>query len=362
MLYGPSKLGKSALWQYVLGSDRVTLSCTPDLTTQDLYRQALYELEQPYISQKIEYSSEDTETKDGVSFSAGYPGLVQAGIGRNKTRKKSNGTDTSFEFPERPLSAETVSEGLSSRRLPLLFENYHRLNRDAFRSLCYDIRTFADKNVTTIFVGIPQNPYEMTEINPELLGRVSFMPFEFWDPRDLRKIALGGQDILNIDFAEQTLDFLTTEAAGSPLLMQLYSFIACMASGVIETQEQSVEVELAYEDFSIAIRDFGIEYLSACGLICERLRRASREYSSVPDNFTDALYGHVKEYGPKLSVNWTDLGLGPLKSQTRKVLINYLNKKELTRDLFIIDQSSDVVKISNPLFLAYMRWLYRPES
>ena len=357
VLYGPSKLGKSALWSYIIGSDCISISCTPSLTANKLYDQVLYEIENPYASGASRDITDEAEQTEGVSVSIGKKDIGQAQFGKSRSKKHLNGRTRNFKYSERPVSAESVSKELYDKNYALIFENHHRLKPSVLKELCYDIRTFADQNVTTIFVGIPNEPFDIINYNPELMGRTSFLKFNYWNPDELREIAIGGGKALNVSLSEETLGFLTHESAGSPLLMQLYSLIACLASGVTRTQEQFKDVELDQKDFELALNKWGIEILRPCELICEILKKECDAVRSIPDNFTSVLFDHLKQSGPTLFINCYDLSFWPLQTRTINALTKRLNRREITKDLLTFNERACTLNIGNPFFISYVKRL-----
>ncbi len=357
ILYGPSKLGKSALWQYVIGTDCISLSCTPDSFLSQLYKQVLYELKNPYASNILKYSAKKSEHKDSVSVSLGQKYLGQFKLGKEDIEKHERALTEDLKYTDRPVSAASAADELSKENLVLIFENYHRLNKKELEKLSYDIRTFADYNVTTVLIGIPEEPYKIIEFNPELMGRTSFLKFNFWEPDELKKIAAGGAQALNIGFSESALDFLANESAGSPLLMQLYSFIACLSSGVPHNQEQYKIIELDKNDFMLAINSWGIESLSPCELICEKLKNTSASIRSLPDDFVEILYQHIRDNYPTLSFYCNEFSCWPMTTRAINALMSRLNKDELTRDLLTFNLRKNELNIGNPFFVSYVRWI-----
>jgi len=285
LLYRPSKLGKSALWSHVVevDSEAIRLSCNPKISLMELYQTTLYKIKTSYISEKKDSFTDKTTEKTNISAQVSHVGLNYGA-----DHEQGSGTDILERYSELPINADIVGGELSQRNMVLVFENYHRLNKNVLEELCYDLRTFSDHNVTTILAGIPDDPFEIIKINNELSGRTTFLPFDFWDKRDLMKIAIGGAQALNVAFSDETLELITSEAAGSPLLMQLYCLLACLSSGITEAQRGEgipPEVSINKETFEMAMRTYVKQILEPCGLICDSLQNACKKFTSLPDNF-----------------------------------------------------------------------------
>jgi hypothetical protein len=358
VIFGPSKLGKTVLWQSIIDqSECIRLSCSPNITIDSLYQQILYDLSQPYITESAEENINELTKKKSADLTFGPPGS-QAKIGVESEKGKTKGSQKKYEYAQRQYNVDTVVKELSGIDKTIVFENYHRLSLDALRQLCIDLRTFSDSQINTLFVGIPKNPYELTSLNKELEGRVSFLPFSFWTQKELQRIALGGQAILRAYFTQSSLEFISGEAAGSPLLMQLYCYIACVASKVLETQEQEHQIDISADDFSKAIKEFGIQRLEPCKQTCKVLKKEAKNIRGLPSDFIDKMFKEIKKSIPQLTMDLRRFKLWPEKKSAVRKLITELNKNEYTLDLFNFDEEQGILNISSPTFLAYVRWIY----
>jgi hypothetical protein len=361
VLYGPSKLGKSALWRNVmeLDTEAIMLPCTPKETIEGLYRATLYKLGASYISEIKDTSKDKISEKTDVSIKLGVKSS-QISSSYGTGHEHADSKDILKKFSDMPANADIVGEQLSKRRMAIVFENYHRLNKGTLDDLCFDIRTFSDHGVTTILAGIPDDPYEIIKINGELEGRTFFLPFDFWGIEELKQIAIGGSQALNIQFDNNTLCFIAGEASGSPLLMQLYSLIACLASRVTEahkTLESPPVVSITHSAFEMAMQRYTSQILQPCELVCQALATASSKYASIPNNFAKKLYSYLKNNDPTLKIKYSDLDLPPISKIGIRTLTNFLNRNTITHDLMIMEQGTGNIKISSPRFVAYVRWL-----
>ena len=360
LLFGQSKLGKSALWRRLIDcdSESIQVSCTPTVTRQELYQQILFKLGEPYISDKTDRDAKSYESKKDGSVSIGKPGVIGVKIGESKSSTNAIEAEERFQYVDRPINADVVSELLSLKKKLLVFENYHRLNDEVFSEICYDIRTFADQKVTIIFVGIPSEPYEIIRNNSELEGRVLFMPFNLWSVEDLKKIALGGAEKLNISFDKHLLDFLATEAAGSPFLMQLYCFLACLASGITEAPSILTDVTITEDQFSKTINAYGIQFLSQCEQLLNQLVDTALKIENLPENFIDELTEKIKSDKPYHIIKICEFNKNNTKIDSIKSLIEHLNEIEIARGLLSLNQETEAICIGNPFFVSYIRWIH----
>ncbi len=356
VLHGPSKTGKSALWRHLIGADAIVVPCTPTGTLKDHYHAALFELKSSYTAGQAGESASELEGSLELEATVGAKDIAQGRIKTVRGNTTSETLETIRKFVEQPIAASSLSKEVAASGTVLVFENYHRLQQSVFDELCFDLRTFADDNVTTVFAGIPADPFRFIKTNHELLGRTMFLPFNYWTPEDLKSIARNGQNALNISFSQSSLELLSKEAAGSPLLMQLYCMLGSLASGVVRTKEYETEVEVKRPDLAVGMKRYGYLYLAPCEAIWETLETVANSIKSVPDGFRAAFVAHLKRADPSLAISTNDLACGGITTRGLSALANRLNKQELTRDLIQIDSDSKTILVANPIVVAYARW------
>lgn len=355
VIHGPSKLGKTVLWKSIIyESERIVLSCSEDKEIKNIYQQILFELDQPIPLQKTVEDTDTSGKEKAAEVALGPSAAAQAKLKLQSSKAKTTSQQETFKYEEHQYNVDTVANELLNKNITLIYENYHRLSPETLRKLSIDLRTLSDGRVNTLFVGIPENPFQIIEFNPELKGRVSFMPFSFWHAEDLQRIALGGQEILRAHFTQSSLDFLSGEAAGSPLLMQFYCYIACLASDITHTQDQDIDIDISQERFGFVMKKWGIQRLDACRPICEFFQVEAKKLSF---NFHDLLFDKIKKSKPELSLELKEFDFWPEQKAAINDLMLKLNEYDPTRDIFHLDAKLGILNINDPLFISYVRWI-----
>ncbi|MUV61840.1 hypothetical protein [Halobacterium sp. CBA1126] len=64
----------------------------------------------------------------------------------------------------------------------------------------------------------------------------------------MRKIAETGFSVLQVNFPDSFIDRLVQEAAGSPLLMQLLCYSACIQNDIVEPRDEMEEIQITEQD------------------------------------------------------------------------------------------------------------------
>lgn len=358
VLYGPSKLGKSALWKRVFGNGHILVQCTNRQTLSDIYKTIIEISQKPFLAKSIE--SDETNENDGIEATLQTGTNILGGkISASKKKGKQKKITKESVYIESNYSAQSICNILKSNPDPIVFENYHRLDKKVLSDLCIDLRTFADENITTLFVGIPNNPYEFIEYNSELSGRIIFLELNPWSDEDLAKIILGGQRILNISFSIETIKFLCIESGGSPILMQLYALIACLATNITNTVRDAINIKLDKNKFKIAVERYAVTYLKPCEQIWKNFLLILKENNEELLIFSEKLIEGVKTNHPKLTFSGNDFTEENIDLSTIENIIQVLNKNESTKDILLYNSSKNLLSVVNPLIISYLRWIYK---
>jgi hypothetical protein len=355
LLHGPSKIGKTALWRSTI-VDPVEVHCNRQTTLQELYEDILGQLKYRNLASITTESTDERQSGVELFGSVGIDGGPQFGLTASGSNTQAYSISEEKNVFRPSVNARTVAEQLKFAERSLLIENYHRMSKQTFEGFCIDLRVLMDYRVTTIFVGIPDDPYSIIAANIELEGRVSFLDFPFWEPKDLKQIAINGAEVLNIEVEFETLEFLASEAAGSPLLMQEYCWLLCIANKIGRDQDSKVHVSLTPDQFKRAFGTIEGTRFSHFKRIHSQLERLSKAIAGISPDFVDNLVNLLR-LRPTLAVSLDSVDGLMVSNTDCSQLINELNSDPLTADLFALDPDKRVLSICRPLYLPYIRWL-----
>ena len=137
--------------------------------------------------------------------------------------------------------------------------------------------------------------------------------------------------------------------------MQMYSLIACLASGVTRSCESRMTIDLALEDFEVAMQKFGHLYLEPCKALWNCLEDACENIRSLGAQFADALGKELQTGKARLTVDLEEMP--EVKPRGLQALVNRLNSEEGTRDMIQVDSTGRLLTIGNPSMVSYLRWV-----
>jgi hypothetical protein len=327
VLNGPSKVGKSAVWKKCIPNNHIEIKCNQQMSVKDIF-----DCLQESISPKSSLGLTTNQSKQN-------DGQLQGG-------------------------AKSLCLRINSKKCVVVLENYHRLETAVFKDFCCGLlKTFSEELVNVLLVGIPRSNSSVATLNTDLEGRVCSFYFDLWGADELRKIAIQGAQALNINISLDTLDLLSLEAAGSPLLMQEYCRILCLVNQIQTRQKTTKDANINDADLRLASN---MILKPRIGFFEEVYKDATWIASTIFGIDFDFMK-HLSDYLKRFAVIRVPLSelvkfpkstLDPHKSGVYITkFIEALNQNESTVDLFGFDSTKKDLVLCRPLFLPYIRLL-----
>jgi len=359
VIHGPSKVGKTQLWKTVFeGEQAVPVPCNRTEDIGQLYSYAIFRLKKPHLEKETVKRSSKKAKGAKLNANVGIQGIASFGVSSSDANDNLVARERQYAYQSQPKTAMAVADAFSKYDAFLVFENYHRLRDSIIEQLSLDLREFSDKRVSVLLVGIPEHPYKLFDFNKELSGRVEYLKLRWWSQEDLAKIALAGGKTLNVDFTERTLELLSKEASGSPLLMQQFCIIACLASGITKWCDDQIDadVEISRSELGEGIKKWVANTLKPYENCKNIMETAARE-AGLPGFFVESLFKEFKRKDPSMSFSLPEIGLDDTFHEAVSRFINLLNENQRTEELFTTQSDQKGISILDPNFFVYVRWL-----
>lgn len=234
---GPSKSGKTVLVERVVGeSNLIAITGAGLCSGQDLWRRFATWLGLPTASSSTEGTSHNGTLAVNAAGEAGVP-LVTKGkveVQGSLSSGRSKGSANSFEH----YGLQQVVQEIANSSFVLLVDDFHYMPRASQAEVAKEIKEAARQGVKIVTASVPHRSDDVVRSNPELRGRVRAIDSDYWKIDDLRKIAEIGFPLLNITIDSATIELFSTEAGGSPQLMQTSCLQACFSLNARETHVQ----------------------------------------------------------------------------------------------------------------------------
>jgi hypothetical protein len=294
IVYGSSKQGKTAVVQrHVPESARVTVHCSPQMTTEDLYRSLLRQLGVEITVEKTADRGREMGAGVSTKFTALIPFFGKAETEAKGDLKATKADGTRSEMIEFKLSlSQDVGELLlkvNAGNRFFVVENFHYLTPDVQSSFAFDLRTFEEMGLRFIILGVWREANRLIQYNGDLQDRIAEIPVEPWKTDDFARVVAKGEPVLNVKFSEDVKERIFEQAHGSIAVVQEITKKLCEKSDILETYPG--DVPFLINDLTVvdqAIREKVSEYASRHVRSLESIAAVSRTRRNSED--TASLY------------------------------------------------------------------------
>ena len=241
VVYGSSKQGKSSLRQKHLAEEKCTLFCCgPATTTLTIYQHML-------LDAKVRLEvTETTKTahKAGGKVSSNFVAWLPFGVEVSGERAKESALQTQFIIPDLE-EAQTVCTLLQQSGYDkwVVLENFHYLPEDVQNRLAYDLKTFQEKGILFIVLGIWKEANHLILHNGDLQDRVVEIPVEPWELADFEEVITKGEKALKLRISETDRKELKANAFGNIGMLQGFLRRYCELHGIEKTLETTSELK-----------------------------------------------------------------------------------------------------------------------
>lgn len=293
IVYGSSKQGKTAVVQrHVNESDRVTVHCSPQTKTEDMYRSLLRQMDIEIVTEKTSESSREVGTSITAKVTAMIPffGKGEAESEGSLSAGRSDGTTR--EMIEFNLSlSQDVGELLSKVNAENKFfvvENFHYLTPEVQSAFAFDLRTFEEMGLRFIILGVWREANRLIQFNGDLQDRIAEIPVEPWKTEDFAQVVEKGEPVMNVKFSPDVRNRIFDQAHGSIGVVQEILKKLCEKSGLLESYpgptpyliDDLALVELAIKE---KVNEYASRHIRSLESIAagSRLRRATEDNASL---------------------------------------------------------------------------------
>ena len=215
---GQTKSGKTVLARKILPPEESIWIDGGVVSQEDDFWDVILEQLQLFQSTEQE-DKKETRIKFGGKGTAEANFIVAKGSGEisadlQKTRGKT------------VISGRTVSsrvaalKGLRASNTPLVVDDFHYIPRDMQGSIVRALKPLIFDGIPVVIIAIPHRRYDALKVEKEMTGRISPLEIPTWSEAELKFISDTGFDLLNYQVSPEFNGNLSSEAIGSPHLMQ----------------------------------------------------------------------------------------------------------------------------------------------
>ena len=248
---GGTKTGKSVLCNKVVGAGQcVVINGSEVNKPEDFWQYIAEALE---IPEEIQVSLSQQES-EGMKFAASAKAtlfnLLSTGITAGQDNTQTSGQNTVKKLRR---SNALIMNVLIKSGITLVIDDFHYIDKETQLYLARILKAQIFHGLRAVLLSLPHRADEAIRLNPDLIGRVSFIELAPWSRSDLEQIGRKGFDLLGMEISDDALDMLASESALSPQLMQENCFNLAFA---MITEDHAITIE----DVRAAFRDTVTEY------------------------------------------------------------------------------------------------------
>lgn len=241
---GPSKSGKTALVERVVGRDNlISVSGAEIKSGEDLWDRVLDWMGAPSSASKQTSHSAQHHLGGKVSGGVEIP-LIAKGGGESSYQNTTSNADSATTTNVRTGLAQVAKE-IAGSDFTLLIDDYHYMDRQVQVEAAKQIKTAAERGIRICVASVPHRADDVVRSNPELRGRTTNLDTKFWTADELSQIALVGFQKLNATITTEAAKRFANEACGSPQLMQAICLQVCYKLDLREEATKPVQMEVS---------------------------------------------------------------------------------------------------------------------
>lgn len=353
---GPTKCGKTVLCRKVLGSEKsVWMSSGIIKSIDDFWSDLL---------RQLGLASETVVTSGRVD-NAGLRALVDIGKRVEAGTQKTFDTKTKFD----------IINCLLDRGSVLVVDDFHFLSAALQQEVIRGLKSAVFEGLRVIFLAVPHRAFDVISREREMEGRFSHIEIPKWNLKELSEIANTGFPLVNVKVPAETIERLASESIGSPLLMQRYCHKICthydIETTLPERRELNPSNRVIVGIFEKVANDFGYPAFKRLSTGPQsRSARVQRQLRSGERSIDiyEAILNSIASTGPKEQISYNEIreqlqhllvdGAVPQKNQINSALTHMarIAKEEIGGEP-IIEWTDDVLYITDPFLIFFLRWV-----
>ena len=213
---GASKSGKTVLCHKAIRNTIIDLSASQIESREDFWNQIGEQLELPdEVQIKTSQSENDVEKTQITGELSIKVAKINISAGKDNTGSKGN------EISHRILrSQSSMMKYIIDNDFVLVIDDFHYASEDIQLYIARTIKTYLINGLKVIILSLPHRADDAIRLNPDLIGRTSFIEIAPWSIDELKEIGLKGFPLLNIAIDDVVLEHMAVESISSPQLMQ----------------------------------------------------------------------------------------------------------------------------------------------
>ena len=213
---GASKSGKTVLCHKSITNKIIDLSGSQLQSKEDFWQQIGEQLEIPEEVQIKTSHTENAIEKTGIAGELKIP-FAKFNISTGNDSSNAEGNEVSQKVLR---SQDSMIKHIIAHDMVLVIDDFHYAPEETQLYIARTIKTYLISGLKVIILSLPHRADDAIRLNPDLIGRTSFIEIASWSIDELKEIGHKGFPLLGIDVTDDILTRIATESICSPQLMQ----------------------------------------------------------------------------------------------------------------------------------------------
>lgn len=251
---GQTKSGKTVLARKILPPEE-TIWIDGGLVSEesDFWKIIVDNLELFEAVEEESYS--ETATKIGGKGSAEANFIVAKGSGEINTEIEKGRGSTVKKGRNTPPKIIALRE-LKNSRKPLIIDDFHYIPRDIQGKIVRALKPLIFDSLPVVIIAIPHRRYDALKVEKEMTGRISAIQIPSWKKEDLEYIPSMGFNLLNYEMDSISKSRISSEAIGSPHLMQEFCRVICRVNNIQKSFSiRKKKISISEDEFKSNFRE-----------------------------------------------------------------------------------------------------------
>lgn len=372
---GPSKTGKSALFDKVTGENESRIKHIIEIngkqinSENDFWTGILDGLNRPTEKSSSVSDSETGEVTGSIGVNLGG---FQGSVGGTSGSTESESTSLVFKRSVINYLNNEYDDEEDTASVVIFIDDAHYIPEELHKDISENVKMAYEYGLDFCFAYIPYKSDDLTKANNELQTRTQHIKLDEWDQEELQKIAELGFKELGVEVSNNVKKNFARESVKSPYLMQELCFRFCASNGIYDSADAQGSINVTDDEVKEILRNLAdsLEYPTAYGIISgEKRGRSDKTFKftdgSEGDRYVALMRGltanppqsgfELSEIKDRIERKCEDGGPAPgnITGDIKRV-DKWMDDSD--EDSMLFDFSEDEIEMIDPSLVFHLRW------
>ncbi|MGL5694654.1 MAG: hypothetical protein ACRCXA_11295 [Peptostreptococcaceae bacterium] len=269
------------------------------------------------------------------------------------------------------LTKDRVIEYFIEENKVLILDDFHYAPGEVQTKIANQLKDAIRRGFRVIIVSLPHRSDAPIRNNSDLAGRLSLIDIESWEIDDLKEIIKKGFSELNIKISDDVTNKIAIESLTSPQLTQYICLSICRLAKVDKEIVEEINSDILEKAYKFTTANFGysdvVNILSKGPLSKGKKRNIYKTKNGENMDLYQLIVESLADDPPLIGLTIDDIKnrvnklIADSNKPDRQKIKSTVAKMEqiiMEKDNFykVFECKEDMVYITEPLFLFFLRW------